>query len=86
MVEFEENKRLTMRITGTNLPFKSAEIHFLLQPDNDSTIVTVSPLYKLKFGVFGKLLNTVFVHRTYLKGMQALLHGLKKFVESNKKI
>lgn len=84
IVECEENKRLTMRITKTNLPFKSADIRFTLETENNNTIVTVSPIYELKFGVVGKLLDLFFVRRTYVKGMNSLLKGLKKHVEASK--
>jgi uncharacterized protein YndB with AHSA1/START domain len=82
VVEWEDNKRLTMRIVGTNLPFKTADIRFTLQPDHGATVVTVSPDYELRFGLLGVLLDHLYVRRTYLRGMEALLAGLKRHVES----
>jgi hypothetical protein len=84
VVEWEVGKRLTMRITGTNLPFKSADIRFTLQADNGSTVVTVSPDYSLKFGPVGALMDRFYVRGTYEKGMNSLLKGLKEHVESGK--
>ena len=81
VVEWEPNKHLTMRITATNLPFKRANIRFTLKPQGDSTIVTVSPDYKLKFRVLGVILDSVFVRRTYAKVMRELLNGLKEHAE-----
>ena len=81
MVEWEEGSRLTFQIIGTNLPFKNADIRFLLTDDGGSTIVTVSPDYSLKFSLFGKTLDALFIRRMYSKGMKALLRGLKKHVE-----
>ena len=71
-----------MRITQTNLPLKNAEIRFNLAPNGEGTRVTVSPLYELKFGIVGRLLDRFYVHRTYQNGMQHLLRGLKDFIES----
>jgi uncharacterized protein YndB with AHSA1/START domain len=81
VVLWQPNEKLTMRITGTNLPFATADIRFTLRPENGSTVVTVSPLYKLKYGVLGELLDRVYVRNSYQKGMEALLAGLKAHVE-----
>ena len=81
VVVWQPIEKLTMRITGTNLPFKTADIRFTLRPDNDGTVVTVSPLYNLKFGVMGELLDRVYVRKSYQKGIEALLAGLKRHVE-----
>ena len=83
IVTWEVGKRLTMRIIDTNLPFKTADIHFKLQPDNGATRVTVSPEYTLKFGPIGSLLDRFYVRNTYLKGMKALLRGLKEYAEDS---
>lgn len=81
VVAWEAGQRLTMRIIGTNLPFKAGDVRFSLRPDDNATIVTVSPEYALKFGLFGKILDLLYVRRAYLKGMEALLAGLKAHVE-----
>ena len=81
VVLWQPNEKLTMRITGTNLPFATADIRFTLRPENDTTVVTVSPLYKLKYGLLGELLDRVYVRKSYQKGMEALLAGLKAHVE-----
>ncbi|UCC53933.1 MAG: SRPBCC family protein [Anaerolineaceae bacterium] len=85
VVTWQPNEKLTMRITGTNLPFATADIRFTLRPEGDATMVTVSPLYKLKYGVMGELLDRVYVRNSYQKGMEALLAGLKAHVEEEAK-
>lgn len=81
VVTWRPEQALTMRITDTNMPFKTADIRFTLQPRNQQTEVTVSPIYELKYGLLGKLMDALFVKRTYRKGMDALLAGLKSHVE-----
>ena len=83
VVEWEVGKRLTMRITDTNLPFKAADIHFTLYPNGNSTVVTVSPHYEIKFGLLGRALDQVYIRSSYAKGMRALLLGLKHHVEGS---
>lgn len=81
VAEWEPGKRLTMRITGTNMPFARGEIHFSLRPEGTSTVVTLTPDYLLRFGPLGHLLDRLLVRRTYRRGMAAALAGLKAHVE-----
>lgn len=82
VVAWRPLEQLTMRITNTNLPFKTADIRFYLRPEKGQTVVTVSPQYELKFGPLGRLLDKVYVQKSYQKGMQSLLQGLKKHIET----
>jgi len=72
---------LTMRVTGTNMPLAAVDIRFTLQANDAGTRVTVSPVYTVKYGILGQLLDAIFVKRTYRQGMQALLRGLRDYVE-----
>ncbi len=83
VVEFERPYKLTMRITDTNLPFKTADIRFWVEPQGEETLVTVSPTYQLKFGWLGRFLDAVMVRSQYRKGMRDLLRGLKEYVEQS---
>ena len=82
VVVFEPSRQMTIRITDTNLPFKTADIRFTLEPDENKTIVKVSPKYRLKFGLLGRVLDGVMVRNQYRKGMRGLLRGLKDHVEN----
>ena len=85
VVAWQPNEKLTMRIVGTNLPFVTADIRFTLHPEPDGTRVAVSPQYQLKYGLMGSLLDRLYVRRSYRRGMEALLVGLKRFVETEAK-
>jgi len=78
---FDPECRMTIRITNTNLPFDRADIRFRLEASNGSTLVAVSPIYRLKFGWFGYMMDALFARRLYRKGMRDLLEGLKRYVE-----
>ena len=71
-----------MRIVDTNMPFETADIRFTLSPVGEQTEVSVSPVYQLKYGIFGRVLDQVMVKGQYQKGMKSLLQGLKAYVES----
>jgi uncharacterized protein YndB with AHSA1/START domain len=81
VILWDVEKRLTMRITKTNLPM-TADIHFYLAAKDKGTHVVVKPVYQVKYGILGLILDTFYVRRTYTKGMQALLGGLKKYTEA----
>ncbi len=81
VVEHELGQAITMRITQTNLPFAEADIRFRLDPAGAGTMVAVSPIYRLRFGPVGWLLDAAYVRRSYGRGMAALLAGLKRHVE-----
>lgn len=85
VVEWRPGQRLTMRVIETNLPFKTADIRFTLRPENGGTVVAVTPDYTLKFGPLGSALDRLFVRNRYRKGMQALLTGLKRHVEHERR-
>jgi len=84
VIEFERPHKLSIRITDSSLPFKSADIRFSLESAEALTTVTVSPKYELKFGWFGRILDAVMVRPMYRNGMVGLLHGLKEHVEQRR--
>jgi carbon monoxide dehydrogenase subunit G len=81
VVEFETCRKLTMRVTGTNMPMEEADIHFTLVVDGGHTRVTCAPGYTLKYGPLGSLMDRFYVRGNYEKSMQSLLRGLKDHVE-----
>ena len=86
VVEWDPNSRITFRIIDSNLPFKTADIRFMLEPRGSSTLVTVSPEYMLQWGPLGWVMDFLMVRRRYRKGMLGLLAGLKLKVESGKRV
>ncbi|MEP3297061.1 MAG: SRPBCC family protein [Pseudoruegeria sp.] len=81
VVCFEPLRAITFRITRSTLPFRSADIRFTLKERSERTVVSVSPIYELKYGFAGRLLDRTFVSTTYKRGMRGLLKGLKTWAE-----
>lgn len=81
VVEWQPQRALTMRITATSLPLKSADIRFTLAGHGHQTTVTVSPTYTVKFAWIGHVLDRVAVRSQYRRGMANLLRGLKQHIE-----
>ncbi|MCZ6918155.1 MAG: SRPBCC family protein [Gemmatimonadetes bacterium] len=82
VVDWEPLKRLTVRITATNLPFEAADVRFMLRATSSGVIVSVSPRYTVRFGFLGTILEWLVVGPRYRRGMKALLDGLKAHVEN----
>ncbi len=82
VVLFEPERSITFRITRSTLPFRSADIAFTLTAHGQTTGVSVSPNYRLKYGIVGRLLDKAFVAKAYRLGMRGLLSGLKEQAES----
>jgi len=59
-----------------------AEIRFKLVDAGELTLLTVSPVYQLQFGIPGALMDFLLVRRIYRKGMKTLLKGLKQHAEA----
>jgi len=81
VVLFNPERAITFRIARSTLPFRTADIRFILEPDGETSTVTVSPSYCLKYGLVGHLLDKAFVARAYKQGMRGLLAGLKEKAE-----
>lgn len=83
VAEYEEGSRLTMEIYESNIPLMDEiAVRFDLEDNGNTTTVHCTPDYTLKYGAVGALADRAFVRRTYVKGMQALLGGLRRHVES----
>ena len=81
VVHFEPEHAITFRITRSTLPIQSADIKFALAGAGKQTDVSVSPSYRLKYGVFGRLIDAMIVSKAYRRGMRDLLWGLKVHAE-----
>jgi uncharacterized protein YndB with AHSA1/START domain len=82
VVDWEPLKRLTMRITATNLPLAGADVRFMLRAATTGVIVSVSPAYSVRYGLLGQVLHWLVIGPRYRQGVAALLAGLKAHVEA----
>lgn len=71
----------SFRITATNLPLASAEIHFRVEAHGDGCVVTVAPAYRVRYGVLGRLADPLLIRPAYRHGMRRLLGGLNAHLE-----
>ena len=80
--DWREGAGYKIAFYDTNFPNKDTVVDFSVRADGDGTVVEVSPGYKLKFGLLGKLMDRLFFERQFRKRMTGLLGGLKYHVET----
>jgi len=85
-LDWREGEGFKIDIYDTNLPLKSNVVEFSVRADGESTVVTVSPEYTIKFGIVGKLMDALMMRRQMRKGMEGLLAGLKYHVETGNEV
>lgn len=81
VVEWDPNRALTIRVTGTDIPLQRADVRFVLQEMEEGTTVEITTDYALKYGLLGKLLDTLIMQRRFTILMEDLLGGLKGHIE-----
>ena len=83
IIESLENKKITHRINekmfgGTFTVLAT----YTLEPVEAETAFTYSGDYKMPWGIFGKLLDKLFIHRKAEKDLRTELENLKSIVEN----
>ena len=81
-LEWREGEGYVIDIYDSNLPIEKNVVTFSLTAEGDGTTVTVTPDYKLKYGLLGSLLDRLWARRQMQKGFDAMLAGLKHHVET----
>lgn len=58
-------------------------MYFHKEPAGNQTKVRQEMAYQIKFGLLGKILDSLMIRKQYNKGIQGFFTGLKSFVERN---
>ena len=80
--DWRDGEGFTIDVYESNLPIKRNHVRFTLESNGDSTVVTITPDYALKFGPVGVLADLLFARRQLKKGMVDLAAGLKYHIET----
>ncbi len=81
VVEWDPGRFLTVRIMKTNLPFQHADVRFALDEVDEGTVVDITTDYEVKYGWFGKAIDSLVLRRAFESAMGTLLNGLKDHLE-----
>jgi ligand-binding SRPBCC domain-containing protein len=83
ITEFKPNESLTYELTACSFPVKSLKYTYTVEKLGNQTRVKQAMNYKIKFGMFGKLLDTLMIRKQYNKGIKGFFAGLKTYSEKN---
>ncbi len=80
VTEWIPSRMLTVRVTGTSMPLQRSNGRITLREVEEGTVVEFTVDYAIKFGLFGRLQNALFVERSYKNKMDEVLNALKERV------
>ena len=84
ITEFQPFEKLTFTLTGCSQPMKSLTHSYTLKKIGDQTEVSQVMKYTMKFGLIGKLMDSLIGKRQSDKQIKLFFNGLKEYVEKNK--
>lgn len=67
-------------------PFKKAVAGLKVEPNEAGTTVYATLDYALKFGILGRMMNTLMFGRFLDRGFSGLLAGLKHYAETGEEV
>ena len=80
---FEPNKALTYQLTNCSFPIKGLKHSYSFEKIGAQIKVKQVMEYKVKYGLLGKLLDTLMIRKQTEKGIKQFFVGLKNFAESS---
>jgi ribosome-associated toxin RatA of RatAB toxin-antitoxin module len=83
VIGYKLNESLTYELTACSFPVKSLKYIYTVEKSGNQTKVQQAMTYEIKFGLFGKILDSLMIRKRYNKGIQGFFIGLKSFAEKN---
>lgn len=83
-VAWNEGESFVMEVVGGKMlpPYRFMRGEINLTEQNGKTKVTFSFSYRLKYGIFGKLMNALLIKPQFKKAPPKYVNGLKEYVEN----
>lgn len=80
---FIPNEKLQYQLTDCSFPIAGLAHSYSFEKNGNYVKVKQVMQYTVKFGVLGKILDTVMIRKQTNSGILKFLNGLKEFVEKN---
>lgn len=77
------NEALAFELTSCSFPIEQLTHRYSFETDGNSTKVKQIMQYRVKFGLFGKLLDAVIIRKQSDSGIKKFMSGLKSFAEKS---
>ncbi len=81
VIAWEPERAISLELYEHEWPVTTLRWRTALQPDGTGTLVTQETEYKMKFGLFGALLNRLVMRRKLHDAIAEVFGGLKRFAE-----
>ena len=83
ITQWDEGKGFTTEVVGGQLlpPYTFMKGRVQMEAQENRTIVSFTFTYKLKFGIIGSVMNTLFIRPQFINAPYHYITGLKKHVE-----
>lgn len=80
---FEPNKALTYQLTDCSFPIKGLKHSYSFEQKGSQTKVQQVMEYTVKFGLLGKLLDSLMIRKQSDAGIKKFFTGLKQYAETH---
>ena len=80
---WQPNEKLSFQLVECTFPVHSLDYDYILTAKGNTTTVTQTMKYTMKFGIVGRLMDTLMVNKQFSKGVKLFHEDLKAYVENN---
>jgi ribosome-associated toxin RatA of RatAB toxin-antitoxin module len=80
---FKQNEALTYELTDCSFPIHQLKHSYSFEKTGSPTKVKQVMEYTVKFGLFGKLLDSLMINKQFNTGIKKFLTGLKSYAETH---
>ena len=78
---YKPNEALLFELSACSFPVKNLKHEYSFESLGNQVKVKQKMTYQMKFGIFGKLLDTVMVKKQTNIGIKLFFQGLKEYAE-----
>ena len=83
VIVFKQNEALTYQLTDCSFPIKELQHSYSFEKTGNQIKVKQVMEYTVKFGLIGKLLDTLMIRKQSDSGIKKFFIGLKSYAEKN---
>ena len=80
---WQPNQSLTYELTACSFPVQKLKYTYTLEKVGNQIKVKQVMQYQIKFGLLGKILDSLMIRKQYVKGIRGFFEGLKQYAEKN---
>lgn len=83
VTEFKPNEALTYQLTDCSFPIKGLKHSYTFEKTGTQIKVKQVMQYTVKFGLLGKILDSLMIRKQTNSGIQKFFEGLKEYAEKD---